>query len=723
MNNGADPGFCKGTTGNCTLDDQIENGLDVEWSGAVAKGATVDLIVTEQTNTNDAIFDSAQYVVTNKNASIINVSYGLCELELGTGGNSSYNSLWQSAASEGISVLVATGDAGSPACDQGVSQSGPYGAAFGLAVSGIASSPYDTAVGGTDLNWGSTVSTYWNTSNNTTTGATAKGYIPEVPWNDTCTNPLEVAGINQQLGTSLSASQLCFEIATEVITSSSNEQGALNLVNSVGGGGGASNCTTNGTTSTTVIPNPATCTAGYPKPSWQAGVTGITNDNARDVPDVSFFAGNGFLGSAYLICISDAGTCTSSPTQTAEAVGEEIGGTSVASPAMAGIMALINQKAGSAQGNPNAALYALAAKQTYSSCSAESVTAGSSSCYFNDIDTGTIAMACTAGSPNCTVATSGNTYGVLTGFGAGVGYDEATGLGSLNVANVVNGFSATTVTGTATATVAVAATPSTFTSTQGTSVTVTVTGGSGTPTGTVSLTSGSFSSATKTLASGSATFSLSPGLLSVGTDTITAHYSGDSVYAATTGTTQVTVTQIGYTLAATTPASVVPGSSATSTITVASTNGYVGAVTLACSLTSSPAGASDLPTCAVTGSPVTLSATTTSGTATATVTTTAATTAAMKKPAGGWAEAGGGAVLALLAFFGIPARRRGWRAMMGMLVLLFTIGSLAACGGGGSSKGTGNPGTSAGSYTFTVSGTGNPAISPAPIATFTVTVN
>jgi hypothetical protein len=222
--------------------------------------------------------------------------------------------------------------------------------------------------------------------------------------------------------------------------------------------------------------------------------------------------------------------------------------------------------------------------------------------------------------------------------------------------------------------------------------------------------------------SGSVTFSLSPGLLAVGTDTITAHYSGDSVYASATGTTQVTVTQVGYTLAATTPAAVSPGGSATSTITVASTNGYVGAVTVTCALTSSPAGASNLPTCAVTGSPVNLSATTTSATATASVSTTAATTAALKKPVGGWTEAGGGAVLALLAFFGIPARRRGWRAMMGMLVLLFTIGSLAACGGGGS-KSKGNPGTTAGQYTFTVSGTGNPAISPAPVATFTVTVN
>ena len=140
-------------------------------------------------------------------------------------------------------------------------------------------------------------------------------------------------------------------------------------------------------------------------------------------------------------------------------------------------MALINQKAGTPQGNPNSQLYQLAGQQTYASCSAETVTSSSSGCYFNDIDTGTNAMPCVAGSPNCTVATSGNTYGELTGFAGGTGYDEATGLGSLNVANVVNAWPAAT--GTATATVAVSASPSSITSAQGTTVTVTVTGASG----------------------------------------------------------------------------------------------------------------------------------------------------------------------------------------------------------------------------------------------------
>ncbi len=821
IKNGTDPGFCTGTTGNCTLDDQIENALDVEWSGAVAKGATVDLVVSLQTNANDAIFDSAQYIITNKTAPIINVSYGQCELFLGTSGNTAYNGLWQTAASQGIAVFAATGDSGSPACDQDVAPTnGPYGAQYGLSVSGIASSQYNTAVGGTDFNWGSTAAPYWNSTNNGTNGSTAKGYVPEVPWNDSCTNPIVVSSINGQLNSNLTANQMCDEIATQQINSTSGEQGLLDLVNTVGGGGGGSNCTTNSTTSTTTNPDPTSCSGGYAKPTWQTGVTGIPTDGKRDVPDVSFFAGNGFLGSAYLICVSDWGACVSSPTTTTEPATGEIGGTSAASPAMAGVMALINQKAGSAQGNPNAELYVLAGKQAYASCSAESVTA-SSSCYFNDIDTGTNAMPCAAGSPNCTVATNGNTYGELSGFGAGTGYDEATGLGSLNVANVVNAWPA--VTGTATATVAATATPSSILANQSVSVAVTVAGSSGTPTGsvtlsgggytsssqtlsagsttftvpanklspgsdsmtasysgdptyapasgtstvtvaalptpsvtvtpasgsinsgqslnvtaavagtggtptgTVTLSSGGYTSSAQTLASGSATIAIPANSLGAGTDTLTVSYSGDNNFSTATGTGTVTVTQSTYTLAGTTPASISRGSPATSTITWTTTNNYSANVTLGtCTLnTGSPTNsAGDTPKCTVS-----TTAFGSSGSGTATVSTTAATTAALKRLAfPGLAVTGSGAILALMVFFGIPARRRSWRAMLGMLVLLLALGSVAACGGGGGSSsggggGTSDPGTASGKYVFTVNSTGGDPAKTTGTTTFTVTVN
>ncbi len=455
--NGVDPGACTGTSGNCTIDDQVENSLDVEWSGAIAKGANIVLVVAgQQSQTTDTLFTSIQYIVDNLTAPVMNVSYGACEFELGTSGNAALNSEWETAATEGISVFVAAGDSGSASCDQGLATSLPYGALFGTTVSGFASTPYNTAVGGTDLNWGTTASPYWSTSNNSTTGASALNYMPEVPWNDTCTNPVILSDLQsyatqlQKAGNTVTsptdAESACNFVNQwyKTIQNLTNQQVNLSfLVDTVGGSGGASGCTTSNGQSTT------TCAGGYAKPAWQAGVTGIPSDGKRDLPDVSFFASNGFLGSAYLICVSANGTCVSSTSQSTEPVGEEVGGTSVASPAMAGVMALINQKTGAPQGLANAELYRLGAKQTYSACRTEGLTS-STSCYFNDIDTGTNAMPCDAGSQDCTVSTSGDTYGVLSGYSATTGFDNATGLGSLNIANVVNAWTSPLGAGTAT---------------------------------------------------------------------------------------------------------------------------------------------------------------------------------------------------------------------------------------------------------------------------------
>ncbi|HEY1208836.1 MAG TPA: S53 family peptidase [Terracidiphilus sp.] len=182
-----------------------------------------------------------------------------------------------------------------------------------------------------------------------------------------------------------------------------------------------------------------------------------------------------------------------------------------------------------------------------------------------------------------------------------------------------------------------------------------------------------------------------------------------------------------YTLAATSPSSIAPGGSATSTVTVSSSNSYAGTVTLACALTSGPTNTSgDAPYCSSGSNTVTLSSGTTSGTATITVYTTAASAALAypRLPGRDWTGAGGGAVLAFLIFLGIPARRRSWRSMLVILVMMAALSSLAACGhGGGGGGGGGNSGTTAGTYTFTVTGTGVPALTPAPTTTFTVTVN
>ncbi len=543
--NGTDPGQCTGTSAPCTIDDLIENTLDVEWSGAVAKGAQIVLVVSgSNSSTTDTVYSSASYVVQNDTAPVLSLSYGECELGMGTSGNAAYNNLWETAATEGIAVFVASGDAGSATCDQG--QSPPHPAEYGLSVSGMASTPYNTAVGGTDFNWGSTASPYWGTTNSPSNGSDALGYVPEVPWNDTCTNPLALNYL-QEWATALrnarygatsptDAESACNFVNQWWITIYDNTDPQANIsgfLDTIGGGGGASNCTTNDGADV------SSCAGGYAKPSWQAGVTGIPADGARDLPDVAFFAGNGFLGSAYLICVSAEGAC--SYTSTSEPEGEEVGGTSVGTPAMAGIMALINQKAGSAQGSPNAELYALAGKQSYASCSAETAKT-SGGCYFNDPNTGTIAMACASGSPDCTVIHSGDSIGVLTGYSAGAGFDQATGLGSLNVANVVNAWSSTT--GSASATVTVMPATNSLSISQSLNVAVAVSGASGTPTGTVSLIGGGYTATAGTLSSGSYTFTIPADSLSGGTDTLKASYSGDATYARASGTASVTVAKL-----------------------------------------------------------------------------------------------------------------------------------------------------------------------------------
>lgn len=551
--NGTDPGECLGVGDGlpCSLDDLIENTLDVEWSGAVAKGAGIVLVVSGSNSaTTDTVYSSADYVVQNDTASILSVSYGECELGEGSSGNAAYNNLWETAAAEGIAVFVAAGDAGSATCDQGFAGNPPHTAQYGLSVNGIASTPYDTAVGGTDLNWGSTASPYWASSNNSGNGSNALGYVPEVPWNDTCTNPLalnyleEWATVLNENGYSAAsptdAESACNFVSLWWNTIYSHTSPTVDLspfLDTVGGGGGASNCTVNDGADV------ASCADGYTKPPWQSDVPGIPADGARDLPDVSFMAGNGFLGSAYLMCVSANGACVASTSLATPPEAQEVGGTSVGTPAMAGVMALINQKAGVPQGSPNPELYALAARQSYGNCTAEFGTT-SDGCSFNDIDTGTIAMACAAQSPNCTVLHAGD-IGILSGFSAATGFDLASGLGSLNIANVVNAWTSTI--GTANATVTVTPSASSFPASQSVSVTVTVSGGSGTPTGTVAL-KGAGTLPLATLSAGTATITIPGYSLLAGNDTITAQYFGDPTYSRASGMASVSVAKITPTM-------------------------------------------------------------------------------------------------------------------------------------------------------------------------------
>lgn len=147
----------------------------------------------------------------------------------------------------------------------------------------------------------------------------------------------------------------------------------------------------------------------YSRPAWQTG-PGVPNDNARHVPDIAFTASWDHV--PYLII------------QNGEVM--EVGGTSAGAPFFAGVVALLNQyvvdrgiQARPGLGNINPRLYQLA--QTNRSV-------------FHDVTTGNNIVPCKIGTPDCTTG--------QYGYNAGPGYDHVTGLGSIDVARLIENWSA-----------------------------------------------------------------------------------------------------------------------------------------------------------------------------------------------------------------------------------------------------------------------------------------
>jgi len=152
VHNGTDPG-------NLGSGEEGEADLDVEWSGAVAPNATIKFVISASTQTTDGVDLSAQYIVNNNLAPVMSTSFGQCESSMGTSENTFYNNLWSQAASQGISSFVSSGDSGAAGCNGGNDTTGS-----GRAVSGLASTPFNIAVGGTQFNDTASPSTYWNST-------------------------------------------------------------------------------------------------------------------------------------------------------------------------------------------------------------------------------------------------------------------------------------------------------------------------------------------------------------------------------------------------------------------------------------------------------------------------------------------------------------------------------------------------------------------------------
>jgi uncharacterized protein (TIGR03437 family) len=332
---GRSPGVVQG--------DVDESSLDVEWAGAVARNATVIFVYSNN------VWTSAMSAVDQDYAPVLSMSYGNCEA-YDLVDMPSNRALVQQANAEGITWFAASGDQGAADCDNSSFADPVLAAEAGLAVDAPASIPEITAMGGTMFN--DAGGGYWNGTNSSTL-ASARGYIPESVWNET-------SAVN-----GLAAS-----------------------------GGGAS--------------------MYFPQPAWQAS-GGVPNDGWRHVPDISFSAS--FDRDGYYVY--------------SQGFAGAVGGTSAATPTMAGVAVLLNQyllssgaQSQAGLGNINPVLYRLAQSAPNT---------------FHDVVSGSNIVACAYGSPDC--------YNYQLGYSAGTGYDSATGLGSVDIANLVHNWRSQIATG------------------------------------------------------------------------------------------------------------------------------------------------------------------------------------------------------------------------------------------------------------------------------------
>lgn len=347
--------FKKTGTPTYSKADVDEANLDLEWSGAIAPNAQIFFVYSD-----NALFTSLPYIVTNNLAPVISISYGTCEANVDAASVTVLTNILTQANTQGQTITAASGDNGAADCDGSTPP-----VTMGLAVDVPASTVYVTGMGGTEFTGDSAGAVkcdsqgencvaaadppYWNGSSSVSDASpTALEYIPETAWNDTDSTTIAASG------------------------------------------GGVSTL--------------------FTKPTWQTG-TGVPADGQRDVPDISLSASPNHDG--YLIC--SQGSCVNGYRAGSCVLGTDpgcilnvIGGTSVGSPVFAGVVALLNQKFAMRLGNVNSTLYSLA---------------GGATTVFHDITTGNNMVPCKAGSKDCGASgmlgyNAGTGYDQVTGLGS-----------------------------------------------------------------------------------------------------------------------------------------------------------------------------------------------------------------------------------------------------------------------------------------------------------------
>ncbi|QHN03261.1 peptidase S53 [Granulicella sp. WH15] len=664
--------------------DEVESDLDLEYASSIATGANIYFVYTGNSG-NAGVFDALGYAIDNKIAPILSISYGDCETDLGSSDYNSLNSVFAQATAQGQTIISAAGDDGSADCAENTNLTTAQRTA--LAVDFPASSQYVTGMGGTEFPASAvatTNNTYFSAQGSSDTISSALKYIPEQVWND---------------------------------SSPANATSTGNGLSS--GGGGVSTLTS--------------------RPSWQAGIAGIPSGTARLVPDISLDASPANAG--YLYCSSDTnatgvtGSCSNGFRDSSNTSLTVAGGTSFDAPIFAGMLAIINQsKNSSGQGLINPTLYTLAASSSTYATAFHDITSGSNAC----------APGATYDLPTTPASTLTCTAAGSAGYSAGTGYDEASGLGSIDLYNLLTAWPTSSASTLAASTTTLSAATTTPASGASDTITITVAPGSSTqatvPTGTVSITvDGTAASSSPTLSNGTATYTFSS--TTAGSHVIAATYSGDSIYAGSTSTIDLIV-GASFSLAATN-VTVTSGGTGTSTVTVTPSGGYTGTVNwqVSTSSTALANACAAINSVSVTGTAQVTAALTLSTSATCASASAVGSTGKVKRvlltgslqsPAdvpgsSPYKSAPLGVALAGLLAFGFLRRRSsrtGWSLLTICLLGVLAL-SLSGCGSSTpvSTSTTTSTNIAAGTYPVTVTGTDSANAAITASATLTLTVN
>jgi subtilase family serine protease len=436
--------------------------IDAEWTTAIAPGANIEVASCSDFTTSYAyatsnffggIFIAATNLinVASGRPDVIDVGgYGFAEFFVDSASKAAIDAIWAQADAEGISVFTASGNNGTSQYEFGVSPiNGYYGDAT-ISANALATSTHDTAVGGTDLAdiLDGTTPQYF-AATPSVVGGSALSYVPEIPWNASCGNGVAAKAFGYSSAVAFCQDYyLPYDPDGYYLTSTASS-GAPSSVDA--------------------------------KPAWQQLVYNAAQDQSRDVPDVALFAGS-FSDYTEMVACNAAYPCTpgwSGPVDLQS-------GTQLSAAMFAGVQALIDQGIAERglpadQGNAAPTLYALAAKEyggstgptpaSLATCNADNGASGTGSCVFHNVTQGSISVNClqltepAAGhaytTANCyyfgtipsylgeygfgpakvglvTIDATPTTYGVANkAYGAQPGWSFASGLGSVNVTNLL----------------------------------------------------------------------------------------------------------------------------------------------------------------------------------------------------------------------------------------------------------------------------------------------